>query len=194
MRIFTNAHYDFIRWRWHAIACRWSIILAGVGADVLQRGLPLGIDFTGGTIVILKFQKPTSESDVRRALDAVPGEEVVQAYGDPAQNQVLVRLPLMKGAEQGYELEQGAKRVVEAADGREPRAVRGRAAASWSGRSSAPTCSARASTRRSRRLSASPSTSPSASVSASRSAPWPRRCTTSWSRWRSWSSSATSCR
>jgi preprotein translocase subunit SecF len=113
MRIFTNAHYDFIRWRWHAIGLSLVIILAGAGL-IAQRGLPLGIDFSGGTIVILKFQKATSENDVRRALDSVPGEEVIQAYGDPAQNQILVRLPLMQGAEQGTSLEQGARRVVEA--------------------------------------------------------------------------------
>jgi preprotein translocase subunit SecF len=113
MRIFTNAHYDFIRWRWHAIALSLVIILAGAGL-IAQRGMPLGIDFSGGTIVVLKFQKPTSENDVRRALDAVAGEEVIQAYGDPAQNQILVRLPLMEGSEQGASLEQGAKRVIEA--------------------------------------------------------------------------------
>jgi preprotein translocase subunit SecF len=113
MRIFTNAHYDFIRWRWHAIGLSLLVILAGFGL-IAQRGLPLGIDFSGGTIVILKFQKPTPESAVRAALDSVPGEEVVQAYGDPAQNQVMVRLPLMEGVEQGASLEQGAKRVIDA--------------------------------------------------------------------------------
>jgi preprotein translocase subunit SecF len=113
MRIFTNAHYDFIRWRWHAIGLSLVIILAGAGL-IAQRGLPLGIDFSGGTIVILKFQKATTESVVRAALDSVPGEEVVQAYGDPAQNQIMVRLPLMEGVEQGASLEQGAKRVVDA--------------------------------------------------------------------------------
>jgi preprotein translocase subunit SecF len=113
MRIFTNAHYDFIRWRWHAIALSLAIILAGAGL-IAQRGMPLGIDFSGGTIVVLKFQKPTSENDVRRALDSVAGEEVIQAYGDPAQNQILIRLPLMEGSEQGASLEQGAKRVIEA--------------------------------------------------------------------------------
>jgi preprotein translocase subunit SecF len=113
MRIFTNAHYDFIRWRWHAIALSLVIILAGAGL-IAQRGLPLGIDFSGGTIVVLKFQKPTSENDVRRTLESVAGEEVIQAYGDPAQNQILIRLPLMEGSEQGASLEQGAKRVIEA--------------------------------------------------------------------------------
>lgn len=113
MRIFTNAHYDFIRWRWHAVALSLVVILAGAGM-IAQRGMPLGIDFSGGTIVVLKFQKATSENDVRQALDAVAGEEVIQAYGDPAQNQIMIRLPLMEGVEQGASLEQGAKRVIDA--------------------------------------------------------------------------------
>jgi preprotein translocase subunit SecF len=113
MRIFTNPHYDFIRWRWHALAFSLIIMLAGA-AMIARNGLPLGIDFSGGTIVVLKFQKPTPEASVRSALDAVPGEEVVQAYGERAQNQVMVRLPLMEGIEQGASLEQGARRVVDA--------------------------------------------------------------------------------
>ena len=32
MRIFTNTHYDFIRWRWHAIALSAVVILAGARA------------------------------------------------------------------------------------------------------------------------------------------------------------------
>jgi preprotein translocase subunit SecF len=113
MRIFTNAHYDFIRWRWHAIAVSLVVILAGIGM-MATRGVPLGIDFSGGTIVIVKFQKATSENDVRRALEAVPGEEVIQAYGDASQNQVLIRLPIMEGAEQGASLEQGARQIIAA--------------------------------------------------------------------------------
>ena len=80
------------------------------------------------------------------------------------------------------------------ADQGQPRQVRGASARSWSARSSAPTCSARASTRRWRRSSASRSTSACASASRSRSAPLPRRCTTCSSRSRSCSSSATTCR
>ena len=30
MHIFKNPHYDFVRWKWHAIALSWLIILAGV--------------------------------------------------------------------------------------------------------------------------------------------------------------------
>jgi preprotein translocase subunit SecF len=114
MRIFVNTHYDFLKWRWHAIVVSWIIILAGLGVAVKRGGLPLGIDFSGGTIVIVEFDKPTPEEPVRKALDAVPGDKVVQQYGDPQQHRVLVRLPQVKGSEQGFGLESGANQIANA--------------------------------------------------------------------------------
>jgi preprotein translocase subunit SecF len=117
MQILTNANYDFIRWRWYAIGLSAVVILAGV-ALALTKGLPMGIDFSGGTIVILKFDQSTTEDQVRSALAAtVPGEHVVQTYGDPSAKEIMVRLPLPEGdasVEQGTKLEEGAKAVVDA--------------------------------------------------------------------------------
>ena len=114
MRIFENANYDFIRWRWHALALSTLLVLGGVAFMASRGGIPMGIDFTGGTIVVVKFETPVAEDAVRNALaTAVPGEKVVQSYGDPADNQVLVRLPEL-GEEQGASLEQGARAVVDA--------------------------------------------------------------------------------
>jgi preprotein translocase subunit SecF len=115
MRIFQNPNYDFIKWRWHAIALSAIVILAGIGVTIQRGGPPLGIDFSGGTIVIVKFQQATTEETVRRVLSQkVPGEAVVQTYGNPGQNEILIRLPLMEGVEQGASLEQGANQIVEA--------------------------------------------------------------------------------
>ena len=46
------------------------------------RGLPLGIDFSGGTLVVRQFEQGVTEADVRSALDAIPGDKVVQQYDD----------------------------------------------------------------------------------------------------------------
>jgi preprotein translocase subunit SecF len=113
MDILTNANYDFIRWRWHAIALSLVVILAGVGMAI-TKGLPLGIDFSGGTIVILKFEQPITEDQVRTALAAsVPGEHVVQTYGAESAREIMVRLPELE-TEQGAALDAGAKAVVDA--------------------------------------------------------------------------------
>ncbi len=112
MDILTNANFDFIRWRWHAIALSLIVILAGVGMAV-TKGLPLGIDFSGGTIVILKFERPITEDQVRSALaTSVPGEHVVQTYGDPSAQEIMVRLQQLSTDEGA--LDAGAKAVIEA--------------------------------------------------------------------------------
>jgi len=112
MQIFSTPNYDFIKWRWHALALSAVVILAGLGLLVSRGGLPLGIDFSGGTIVIVKFQQPVSEEAVRNAVGPIPGEKVVQKYGAAADNEILVRLP-ETGTEQGFSLEQGARQVLE---------------------------------------------------------------------------------
>ncbi len=95
MQLFKNANYDFVRWRWHAIALSLLVILAGA-ATIWNRGLALGVDFAGGTIVIVKFQQATPVERVRAVVSAMPGgvgnDAVVQDYGDPSQHMVLVRV------------------------------------------------------------------------------------------------------
>jgi preprotein translocase subunit SecF len=112
MQIFKSPNIDFIRWRWHAIALSVLVVVAGAAALYAKGGLPLGIDFSGGTIVVVKFETPVSEDQVRRALDAVPGDKVVQQYGDAAANEILIRLPQTTQAEQGTNLEEGSRIVV----------------------------------------------------------------------------------
>jgi preprotein translocase subunit SecF len=101
MHIFKNTHFNFLRWRWHAIAVSWVIILAGVVA-IWTKGIPEGVEFAGGTVVITQFDQPVSVQQVRGALDQTfpGGNTVVQSYGDSAQNQVMVRVPFV-GKEAG---------------------------------------------------------------------------------------------
>jgi preprotein translocase subunit SecF len=115
MQIFTNPNFDFIRWRWHAIALSLVVILAGVGL-MLMRGMSLGIDFSGGTLVQVKFSQPVTEDAVRSALDALPGEKVVQKYGAATDNEILIRLPQTGTAEEGFSLEQGSRDITNALD------------------------------------------------------------------------------
>jgi len=114
MAIFTNPNYDFIKWRWHAIAFSALIILGGLGY-AFTRGVPLGIDFSGGTIVVAKFEQPVTVDQVRAALAAsLPSENVIQSYGDEANHEILIRLPQIGTEEEGTALEQGANAVIDA--------------------------------------------------------------------------------
>jgi preprotein translocase subunit SecF len=116
MYIFKNTHYDFLRWRWHAIALSWIVIIAGL-LSIWTKGIPKGVEFAGGTVVILQFNTNPSVQQVREALDrslAGGGQNtVVQAYGDPAAREVMIRVPAI-GAESGASLSTVAEQVVSA--------------------------------------------------------------------------------
>ena len=115
MQIFKNPNFDFVRWRWHAIVL--SLIVIGIGmATIATRGLPLGVEFEGGTIVIVKFEQTPDIGRVRDALAAgLPGggDAVVQRYGSEEENQVSIRSTSV-GAEQEGQISRTAEEIVKA--------------------------------------------------------------------------------
>lgn len=116
MQILKQTNIDFVRWRFHAFALSAAVLIAGVALMVARGGLPMGIDFTGGTIVVVRFEQPVGSDAVRRALDGIPGDKVVQQYGEAADREWLIRLPQI-GEEEGTSLEEGARAVVAAIEG-----------------------------------------------------------------------------
>ena len=117
MQIFKTPHFDFLRWRWAAIGLSWVVIIAGA-AMIKTRGLPLGVEFSGGTIVIVQFdQQPPDSSVIRDALErAMPGEgqnAIIQRYGQESARQFMVRVPDV-GAEAGAGLSEKADKVLAA--------------------------------------------------------------------------------
>jgi len=91
MEIFVNPKYDFLKWRFHAIAITTLFILAGL-AIFLTRGLNVGIDFAGGANVILRFQKAVPIEQLRSQLP----NATIQSYGKSEDRSVLIRLPLQQ--------------------------------------------------------------------------------------------------
>ena len=95
MQIFKNTNYDFIRGAGTPWRCRRLVILAGFGLMVARGGMPLGIDFSGGTIVVLKFD----QAERRRTPSATALDVAARREGRPElrrrrrDNEMLVRLP-----------------------------------------------------------------------------------------------------
>jgi preprotein translocase subunit SecF len=115
MQLFKNPNFNFLRWRWPAVIFSLLVIGAGVAAIIARGGVPLGIDFSGGTIVVVRFDQPVTVERVREAVTAaIPGESVIQPYGDAADRELLIRLPQTETAEEGTSLGQGARQILEA--------------------------------------------------------------------------------
>ena len=107
MKIFTNPNYDFVRWRWHAIALSLVVVLAGAYL-IATRGLQMGVDFEGGTIVIVKFEQTPDIPAIRNLFG---GDAVVLEYGPRANNDIMIRVK-RTGSEVGADLSREADKVV----------------------------------------------------------------------------------
>jgi len=82
---------DFIGKAKFCITISLLIILLGIASIIVHGGLPQGIDFSGGTLIQLRFSQPADLRGVREALDTLGmGKGIVQHYGD--EREVLIRV------------------------------------------------------------------------------------------------------
>lgn len=95
MRLFENINIDFLGKR--KIFYVVSLILISLGLlTVVIKGLDYGIDFKGGTEVIVSFNKPVNLAEVRAAASQIGiGNVEVKTFGTTAEN-VLIRTPLQE--------------------------------------------------------------------------------------------------
>jgi len=110
MQILSQTHFNFIKWRWHAIALSAVVIIAGIGQIIAQGGPRLGVEFAGGTSMVLRFQQPVAEDAVRNAIASLPANSV-QRIGAADRNDILVKLPQQLQAADGAALDDPAQQV-----------------------------------------------------------------------------------
>lgn len=92
IRLFANAHYDFISYRWKAIWATIIIVVPGL-LFLLIQGLNYSIEFTGGTLVQIQSPTPLDVAQIRDGLDqnGIPGSEITE-FGGPTEFVIRARL------------------------------------------------------------------------------------------------------
>lgn len=87
-----GTRFQFTRYRKIALLLS-TIVNVAVLLAIFIKGPNLGVDFAGGTMVHLKFNQAVSIAEIRRALETVNlGRGVVQDFGEPGENEFLIRL------------------------------------------------------------------------------------------------------
>ena len=86
----NNTSFDFMRTRWVAIAVAAILFVGSIGL-IAFKGFNYALDFTGGTVVEVRFDKPADVDGVREHLEGAgyPGAQV-QSFGSGAD--LLIRL------------------------------------------------------------------------------------------------------
>ncbi len=91
MRLFDKANYKFLELRRSAYVVSLVLVALGVISIAVHGGLNYGVDFTGGTLIQVRFSEDVAASDIRSALgDAGLTNLQVQNFG--AENEYLIRL------------------------------------------------------------------------------------------------------
>ena len=89
MRIFQNFQFDFLSRRKYAYLLSSSLFLIGV-ISAIFRGFHFGVDFNGGSEIVLQFEKPIQISEVRGYMsDLGLGYVEVKTFG--AETDVMIR-------------------------------------------------------------------------------------------------------
>ncbi|MCW8809411.1 MAG: protein translocase subunit SecF [Ignavibacteriaceae bacterium] len=81
MRFFENFNYDFLGKRKYAYLVSGGLFLLGVIA-AFTRGFHFGIDFKGGSEIVLQFEKPVNITEVRTDVENIGlGNIEVKTFG-----------------------------------------------------------------------------------------------------------------
>jgi len=91
----SGTNIDFVGKRKFAYGLSLAMILISIASLVLHGGPRFGIDFVGGTLIQVKFQKAVQIKDIKSGLDAIAiGNSSVQYFGERGDNEYLIRTDL----------------------------------------------------------------------------------------------------
>ena len=85
-----GTNFDFIGKRYWSYGISIAILLAGLISAIWGNGLKLGIDFAGGVIMQIQFEKPVDDETLKASLNLpdLPGISI-QRFGDDGRDYLL---------------------------------------------------------------------------------------------------------
>jgi preprotein translocase SecF subunit len=92
IELFNAPSFNFIGRRRLAYLLSAALMVIGLGT-LVTRGLRYDIDFTGGTLVQVRFEAPPTVAKIRAGLTRIQlGESVIQQFGD--EREYIIRMSL----------------------------------------------------------------------------------------------------
>ncbi|HET7871890.1 MAG TPA: protein translocase subunit SecF, partial [Terriglobales bacterium] len=113
MELFRNTNIDFLGKKWYFLGFSLIFSIAGILSMLFWHGIPLGVDFRGGTLVQVKFDKTPDLNQIRADLDRAGLHSAkIQRYDIPSANEVMISLDLKETRE--VDLARGKNQIIAA--------------------------------------------------------------------------------
>jgi preprotein translocase subunit SecF len=127
VEFFRNPNIDFLGKKWYFLAFSLVFSVAGVFSMLFWHGIPLGIEFRGGTLVEVKFAQAPNDDTIRAAMDRAGLHNFrIQRLGAASSDEVLINLSAQETNEQ-QTLDQGKTTIINALKAMEKDAPAGKA-------------------------------------------------------------------
>ena len=113
MELFRDVNIDWLGKKWYFLGFSLVFSIAGLLSMLFWHGIPLGVDFKGGTLVYVKFDQTANIDKIRAAADSAGIHDArIQSYGPAADHQVIISLAQKDTSE--TKLDSGREAIVQA--------------------------------------------------------------------------------
>lgn len=93
MEILKKVSIDWLGKKWYFFGLSGLLLALGVVGYFVRGGLAWGIDFTGGTIITIKFNQAPNLDLIRNSLKSEAATApLIQTYGEASENTVQIRM------------------------------------------------------------------------------------------------------
>ena len=113
MEFFRDTTIDFLGKKWYFLGFSLVFSIAGLLSIFFWHGIPLGVEFRGGTLVSVSFAQKPNEDSIRSALDRGGIHNAqIQHYGPSTSNDELIDVG--QSASEGADTSQAKDQIIRA--------------------------------------------------------------------------------
>jgi len=119
VEFFRDTNIDFLGKKWYFLAFSLVFSVAGILSMLFWHGIPLSVDFRGGTLVYVKFANTPDEDQLRATLQKAGLHNFrIQQLRSGGTNEELISLDQKETSEQS--LDEGKTKIIAALSGNSP--------------------------------------------------------------------------
>jgi preprotein translocase subunit SecF len=107
VELFRDVNIDWLGKKWYFLGFSLIFSVAGILSMAFWHGIPLGVDFKGGTEIQVPFDATPNEDHIRQAMDKAGVKDVtiqrISASAGQQGNDVIISLPMSSATDEAHD-------------------------------------------------------------------------------------------